>query len=63
MHARADQIIAEAAQYTGANPSVGIERRDQIGKDAVEVGHARASPVAEKHEPLLIRKNVVAQNT
>jgi hypothetical protein len=39
MHARLDEIVAEARQHAVAYLPAGVNRRDQIGKDAVEIGH------------------------
>jgi len=39
MHARLDEIVAEARQHIRADLPARINRRDQIGKDAVEIGH------------------------
>ena len=39
MHAGFDEIVAEPAEHLGADLPVGIDRRDQIGKDAVEISH------------------------
>ena len=39
VHAGLDQIVAEPAEHVGADLSRGVDRRDQIGKDAVEISH------------------------
>ncbi len=39
VHPRYDEIVAEPAEYFGTDLPVGVNRRDQIGKDAVEIGH------------------------
>ena len=39
MHAGFDEIVAETAEHVAADFPHGIDRRDQIGKDAVEVSH------------------------
>ena len=38
MHARGDEIVTELPEHTGLHAPVCIERRDEIGKHAVEVG-------------------------
>jgi len=43
MHARLDEIVAEPRQHLAANLPVGVNRRNQIGKDAVEIGHGGES--------------------
>jgi hypothetical protein len=39
MHAGLDEIITQTAEHGGADVPLVIERRDQIGKDAVKVRH------------------------
>jgi hypothetical protein len=34
-----DQVVAEAAEHVGADAAVGIDGGNEVGKDAVEVGH------------------------
>ncbi len=41
VHLRLDEVIAQPAEHIGADVAVGVDRRDQVGKDAVEVGHGR----------------------
>jgi hypothetical protein len=40
MNAGGDEIIHEPAEYVGFDVPGGIDRRDEIGKDAVEIRHA-----------------------
>jgi hypothetical protein len=39
VHTGFDEIVAETAEHTGADLPRRIDRRDQIGKDAVEISH------------------------
>ena len=39
MHAGLDQIVAEPAEHLGSDLARGVDRRNQIGKDAVEISH------------------------
>ncbi len=39
VHARLDQIVAQPAQHLGADLAGRIDRRDEIGKDAVKISH------------------------
>ena len=43
VHAGLDQVIAKGAQHAVADVAGGIDRGNQIGKDAVEISHARIS--------------------
>jgi hypothetical protein len=39
MHAGCDEIVAEPGQHTRADVAGCIDGRNEIGKDAVEIGH------------------------
>jgi hypothetical protein len=39
MHARLDKVVGEAAEHIGLDAAGRIDRRDEIGKHAMEVGH------------------------
>jgi hypothetical protein len=39
VHAGLDQIVTEPAEHIGADLPRGVDGRDQIGKDAVEISH------------------------
>jgi hypothetical protein len=39
VHAGLDEIIAQPAEHIRADISVGINRRNQIGKYAMKIGH------------------------
>jgi hypothetical protein len=41
MHARSDKIVTQARQHLAANGAVGINRRNKIGKDTVEIRHGK----------------------
>ena len=47
MHAELDEIIPEPAKHAAADLPGGIERRDQIGKDALEI--SRGEDCASKN--------------
>ena len=44
MHAGLDQIVAELAEHIGLDAARRVDGRDEIGKDAVEVGHSDVNP-------------------
>ena len=44
MHAGLDEVVAEPAEHARAHLAVGIDGRDEIGKDAVEIRHGRKRP-------------------
>ncbi|MEY9234755.1 hypothetical protein ABIF78_007078 [Bradyrhizobium japonicum] len=44
VHACADQIVAKLAEDLGAHRAIGIHGRNEIGKDAVKIGHVRLNP-------------------
>jgi hypothetical protein len=41
VNAGLDEIVAQTAKHIGANLPAGVNRRDQVGKNAVEIMHAR----------------------
>ena len=47
MHAELDEIIPEPAKHAATDLPGGIERRDQIGKDALEI--SRGEDCASKN--------------
>ena len=42
VHAGLDQVVAELAQHIGLDAARRVDGRDEIGEDAVEVGHCHA---------------------
>jgi len=40
MHAGLDEIVGEPRQHAGLDAAVGVDRRDQIRKDPVKLGHS-----------------------
>jgi len=39
VHAGVDEVVAETPEHVSADGPVGIDRRNQIGKDAVKISH------------------------
>jgi hypothetical protein len=44
VHAGGDEILAQTAEHAVADPPVGVDGRNQIGKDAVEIRHGEIVP-------------------
>jgi len=44
VHACADQIVAELAEDFDAHRAIGIDGRNEVGKDAVKIRHVRLNP-------------------
>jgi hypothetical protein len=50
VHARFDEIVAEPAEHPGSDIPLGVERRDEIRENAVEIGHdVSASEIRSGH--------------
>jgi hypothetical protein len=39
MHAGSDEILTKPRQHVAANRAVAVDRRNEIGKYTVEIGH------------------------
>ena len=55
VHAGLDEIVAKTAEHIGADLACGIDGRDEIGEDAVEIGHGPTLEPAPRPGQMLCR--------